>query len=514
MNDIVKKDSLKKRYFFKLFTNIIGIPISIVTQSIIPRGLGPIQYGNFSFLSNFFLEVVGFLDNGTSFAFYTKLSQRPEEMGLLRFYWKFVKIVILFFLVTVFCLIQTQQCNLIWPKQKTLFIWMGVFYSILLWLTQIMTKIIDAYGQTRQGEMARLVQKIVSLLFILLMFWANKFDLASFFIYQYVILILLIFMWWNILRSHKIIVHPKYKLSHQQLKKYFQEFYRYSMPLITYTVLGLMVGIGDKWLLQKFGGAVEQGFYGLSYQIGYICFLFTSAMTPLILREFSIVFHENNLIKMKEIFLRYIPMLYAVTVFFSVFIFLQGKNVALIMGGEKYIKAAFTISIMALYPIHQTYGQLSSSVFLACGQTKLYRNIGSFTILGLFLTYILVAPKTMFGFSLGSIGLALKMVIIQFIIVNIQLWFNCKYLKMSFIRLFAHQLYTILIFAFGGIVSVFIVNLFFIGAIVNFLLSGVLYSLFAFAVLHLFPSIFSTNRNELLKYKGELQNFILKRIEH
>ena len=31
-------DSLRKRYFYKLLTNLIGLPVYLVTQAIIPRG--------------------------------------------------------------------------------------------------------------------------------------------------------------------------------------------------------------------------------------------------------------------------------------------------------------------------------------------------------------------------------------------------------------------------------------------------------------------------------------------
>ena len=48
------KGSLRVRYLFKLFTNVIGIPISLITESLIPRGLGSKLYGDFSFISGFF----------------------------------------------------------------------------------------------------------------------------------------------------------------------------------------------------------------------------------------------------------------------------------------------------------------------------------------------------------------------------------------------------------------------------------------------------------------------------
>jgi len=84
--DSLKEASLKKRYFAKLSTNLIGLGIGLITQAVIPRGLGPKAYGDFSFLSSFFIRVVGFLDMGTSIGFYTKLSQRQQDFGLVSFY--------------------------------------------------------------------------------------------------------------------------------------------------------------------------------------------------------------------------------------------------------------------------------------------------------------------------------------------------------------------------------------------------------------------------------------------
>ena len=127
----------------------------------------------------------------------------------------------------------------------------------------------------------------------------------------------------------------------------------------------------DRWLLQVFSGSVQQGLYGLSYQIGAICFLFTGAMTPLITREFSIAYAKQDIPHMAYLFRRYIPLLYGIAAFFSCFIAMQAENVAYIFGGAKFHDAALAIAIMSLYPIHQTYGQLGSSVFYATAQTRL-----------------------------------------------------------------------------------------------------------------------------------------------
>src|SRR5687768_11985257 len=81
------EDSLRRRYAFKLANNVVGSALDLVAVAVIPRSLGPAAFGDFNFLSSFFSQVVGFFDGGTSTAFYTKLSQRPRDVGLLKFYW-------------------------------------------------------------------------------------------------------------------------------------------------------------------------------------------------------------------------------------------------------------------------------------------------------------------------------------------------------------------------------------------------------------------------------------------
>ena len=224
-------------------------------------------------------------------------------------------------------------------------------------------------------------------------------------------------------KKNGISLFPKIKLEIAQIKNYIMEFWIYSHPLITSSFIVLLAGVLDVWLLQKFAGSVQQGYYGLAFRISGVCFLFASSMTPLITREFSIAFGNKDFGKMRQLFSRYIPMIYAVIVFLVVFISINSGKIALLFGGEKFIKANIVISIMVLYPMHQTYGQLSGSVFYATGQTKIYRNIGIFIqTLGIIAIFFLIAPKIYFGLNLGATGLAIKMILIQFIGVNIQLF--------------------------------------------------------------------------------------------
>ena len=66
--------NFKKDFLFKFLTNLIKIPVNFGLQLIFPRLLGITNYGNYDFLMEISNRILGFLDQGTSLAFFNKLS--------------------------------------------------------------------------------------------------------------------------------------------------------------------------------------------------------------------------------------------------------------------------------------------------------------------------------------------------------------------------------------------------------------------------------------------------------
>lgn len=507
------EDSLRKRYFFKLATNLVGIPVTIAVQSIVPRALGPLDYGNFNFLTNFFSQLVAFFDGGTSEGFYAKLSQRQREHSLLRFYGGFVLIVTVLSFMVIGGIFAVGKTAFVWPSQGVTFIVLALIWALLTWYSQIVSKVIDAFGMTTVGEIVKVIQKIVGLGALLLLFWFNWFTLRVFYFYQYGIIIFLCAAWWIVLRRRGVRLITSQRLPSAVVRSYVKEFRVYASPLVMYAIVGLFVGLFDRWLLQRFAGSTEQGFYSLSYQIGAVCFLFTSAMTPLITREFAVAFGEQNEAKMRGLFLRYIPMLYSIAAFFSVFVFFNAARVGTLFGGSSYDDARTAIGIMAFYPVHQTYGQLSASVFYATGQTRLYRNVGIIMmVLSLPVTYFLLAPRASIGFQLGATGLAAKMVAVQFIWVNAQLWFNAKFLKLSFWKLLGHQMYSVALFGVAAYLSEMLTHGATDSVLYALIVNALVYAIAVAAIGWMIPSIFSVTRAELVNGLVRIRVLIIRQL--
>jgi len=494
-------DSLEKRYLYKLCANVIGLVLNMVVQGIVPRGLGPKAYGDFTFLSGWFGQLVSFLDTGTSTALYTRLSRRPDEPGLVSFYCCFLVIASLVLLLFVTAAQGLSLGSWLWPGQGLTYVYLGALFALLTWVVQVLNSMADAYGLTVRAEVARLIQRVTGLLLILLLFVSGALNLTTFFYYHYVLLFALgaVFLW--IFRERGRLDAVSLRLSAAQAGSHAHQFFAYSHPLFTYSVVGVLTVLFDRWLLQVYGGSVQQGFFGLSYQIAAFSFLFTSAMTPLLTREFSIAHGAADLDQIGLLFQRFVPLFYSIAAYFSCFVALQAGRVVELFGGRSYAEALSAMQIMAFFPVHQTYGQLSGSVFLATGQTALYRNIGVICMLvGLPLTYFLVAPRARMGMDGGASGLAAKMVLLQFVTVNAQIYCNARFLKLSFRRHLWQQFASLGLLLAAAAAATLIVDRalgLHASLIPAFLVAGLLYSTIVAGLVHAAPAPFGLRRQDV-----------------
>ena len=119
-------------------------------------------------------------------------------------------------------------------------------------------------------------------------------------------------------------------------------------------------------------------------------------------------------------------------------------------------------------------------------------------LLSIPITYLLIAPRKCFGLEAGALGLACQVVLIQFLAVNVQLYFNSRLLKFSFRKYLLHQLacvavfFTIAIFSRLTTDRILIVS----GVAVRFLLCGILYLIIAFIFIYLIPGVIGAKRSD------------------
>lgn len=505
---------LRKRYLFKLGANIIASMASMLVVAIVPKSLGPVAYGNFVFLTNFFQRTLGFLDAGTSTAFYTKLSQNIQRRHLIGYYAYFMLVVFACLLSFLIVSIGIGFGKRLWPEQSTAHIFLAFIFSFLVWLMQVLIKISDAYALTTLVEKFKILQKVLLAMALVVFYKWGVLSYGTFFGLNITAVSFFIFSMLAIYFAKSILNIKVFSPFEIPFRGYTKELTKFAGPLVILVILSSGVTLLELWIFQNFAGSREVGFYGVAYQICTISITFTSAMVPLMTREIARFHEDKDIAQMSKLVSHTFPMFYFLAAFVAVFVSTHAEEIILLFIGEQYMSATTVLAVMSFYPLHQTYGQLSSSLFVATDRTRLYSMIGIITLFfQLGLTVFLVAEGIPFfgmeiGLGLKATGYGIKMISVQFLSVNVMLYFGLRMIPRTWPKLVAHQLVAASVVYFISCLSKYLLfsllpNL---ALTSRFFLSGLIYCLFTFGIVLAFPGLAGLRHSDMLQFAYSAKN--------
>lgn len=506
--------TLARRYIFKLLANMASVPVYLVMEAILPRALGPQTYGNYSFATNLFQQLSGFLDMGTSTCFYNSMSRRQNDTALFAFYLRIAMFVGMALILCGFFALWRPAGQWLMPDIPLWLAPLAAFWAFLTWLGRVLRSTNDAIGATIPSEIWRAALSLAGIALLGVLYCCNLLNVETLFLQQYLMLGSTCAAFWLVSHQHwrALGVHARMSVTHKQRKAYGAEFFAYSHPLLVQALLSFLMLTAERWLLQWFDGSAQQGFYALSQKVSMACFLFVSAMTPLLMREFSVAWGKRDLAAMGSLLSRFAPGLYVLAAYFSCFTVAEGSALVKIFGGEEFAAAILPVQIMALYPLHQAYGQMAGSIFHASGKTKILRNITACEcVYGLATAWFLLAPHNLLGLNLGATGLAIKTVSIQFISVNIYLWLASRMVPFPFWRNLCHQILSVLILCSFAFFSHWLSQHtpFLSGHyLIRFFCSGILYTVCVIAACIACPRLLGLSRNDCRELYRRFRRFI------
>jgi O-antigen/teichoic acid export membrane protein len=548
MTKAAENSSLGRRYLFKLAANAAGIPLFFVLEAVLPRALGPTTYGNYTFCTSLFQNFTNFLDMGTSTCLFTSLSKRPGEFGLVAFYARLAALMLL--LCVLAGLVPRLPGAGAWLLPDVP-LWMALpaaIWAYITWAGRVTRGMNDALGLTTRSELTRLGMNLFSALLLLILYRSNLLTLPVLFGHQYLTLGLMAAGFAFCLRGHwRDPSHAEnaaplrqkdaprtgaWRLSREEFAARAREFRRYSAPLFITALCSALALSGERWLLQIFNGSAEQGYFSLSQKVGMACFMFVSAMTPLLTRELAVAHAKGNPAEMARLLDRFAPRLYALSACLACFALAEAPAVARLFGGGQFAKALLPVQIMALYPIHQSYGQIAGAVFYATGETRLLRNISLISLFaGLVCVWALLAPPDFAapaagepagaaadpllrqpafsawlpgGFGLGAAGLAWKTVVMQCITVNCLLLVCRRTIPFRYLRNLAHQLICPAVLLPLAFLARYATENLRPDDLSRLILSGGCYGLLCLAPALVFPFVFGLERQDL-RIRGRAQ---------
>jgi O-antigen/teichoic acid export membrane protein len=449
----------------------------------------------YNFLKIFYDNIIKFFDVGT-LAFYPKLARRPGNQGIIRFV---VLYDVILFIATLIMLgllfISGKAESVLTTKSLTI----ASLVFLLTWILIInlkMSSFMDAQGKTIINEVVSIITRIMLTTGLIVLFTYHRLNLITFLILQNAIFLVALFFL-------LIIAFKSFPLGEKSssIKDTAYEFKDFSLPLFLSSTITIVTILGERWLLQIFGGIAAQGYYSLGINLSAICMLLTGSMAPLLTREYAIAYEKNDKTKLIHLYSKFIPLFYVITAVIACFLAVHGDWLAPLIGGVDFHEAALPVTLIGLSTIHQTYGQLSGELMSATDRTRELGGIAIFiAILGLPFTYFLLAPQQYWGLDLGATGLAIKLLIVQITSVNIQLWFNTRYLNIGITYYITHQVLVLILFPFVAFIGKFTVGYMLYPGIIALIASGGLYLSLVFTILLLFPGLIAMDRVEFLNH--------------
>ena len=436
-------DTVKKRYIVTLFSNVIFFLASFVTAGIVPRALGPKQLGDFSFLSRVSSALRNLVNMGTSSAFFNYNSKYEHTGPLVKVYsiWYFCQLLIIMSLAGLALLIGLKE--LIWPGQQLKYIIWVIIFDWILFSVNILKQLSDSKGYTTRAQLVNLAIGLVNIILLVTFAIKGLLNLSKYIAIQTLcsacislFIILLV-----ILPHREVYWIGQIK---GRLREFYKYFYNFCHPLVVIMFISFIFEYLDRLFLQKFSGSIKQGYFHLASSWAAFAAIFATSILSIYKREIANSLGQNNIFRAAEIFSRYLKMMFFFTLVLAMFLAFHAEILLALIAGPKFKEASVVVIIMAFYPIHQVYGQLGGGAFYASERTALLRNISTIAMLiGIPFSYLLLASPYMPipGLGLGAIGLAVKVVIWNFIVVQIYLIYNCRFFKLSPRTFWWHQIY-------------------------------------------------------------------------
>jgi O-antigen/teichoic acid export membrane protein len=390
---------------------------------LVARALSPSAYGDLTFLLGSFVALQLLLDMGTSSAFYTLISQqaRAFQFYVIYFAWQGLQFLAAATFVGLLC--PPALLNAIWlghSRGLVILAFIAVFAQQQLW--QAISQIGEGSRQSVRVQAMNLSIALVHLILVGLCTWLRIISVSLVFCLitmEYTAAI--ISSYWFLRHGVETEAIPALSFSAT-----LRAYWIYCKPLTLLAVVTFVYFFADRWLLQRFGGGAQQGFYQISAQFAGVALLATTSILKIFWKEIAEAQARQDRERVQRLHRKVFRGLIMVSAAVAGLFMPWSGNIVVLLLGKSYTLAGPVLTIMFLYPILQAMGQINGTALLASGETRAYTTVSSvFMLLSVPITYFVEAPASaqpVRGLGAGAIGMAIKMVGLALFSINVQAW--------------------------------------------------------------------------------------------
>jgi O-antigen/teichoic acid export membrane protein len=409
--------------------NLLRGGISFLTGLLLARWLGPQDYGRMVFLLASFMAFRQFLDMGSSLAFFTFLSQRQRSARFVAIFGYWVGLQFLVALALVSVALPDFLIARIWVgESRSLMVLalLATFMQGTVWT--IASQMAEASRETIRVQRLNTLVVLIHLGAVLALWWLSQ--LAIPFIFAALAAEWAVAGWVaaRMYRTHDSSQAVE-SVPMDTPGSVWREFMAYCLPLIPYTWLGFAHDFADRWMLQNWGGAKEQAYYGVAQQFAAVALLATSSILRIFWKEIAEAHHNGDIPRVRRLYRKVSRMLYFAGAAMAGGLLPWAAEILQLTAGTAYAGGAVTLMLMFIYPVHQSMGQIGGTMLYATGHVRIQVVLGIvFMAISLVTAYFMMAPADapIPGLAMASQGLAWKMVLLQVVGVNVTAWFVAR----------------------------------------------------------------------------------------
>jgi len=296
----LNRQSIKIRFATTLITNILHVGFSFVTGLVIARSLGPKDYGNFNFLLGSFAAIMSFADMASSSAFYTLISQKQRGKKFFLYYagWLAIQIFLIFLFIFLMPDSLRQKIWLGQPLDLILLAFVVTLSTNMVW--RVAGQIGESIRDTLGVQIRNFALSVFYLFVVLILAYFQIVSIRNLLFVNIVLYLLFsLFYFYRLFCAENLITKDD-----EKIEAVFGEFKKFCLPMIVFTAIGFLYSFADYWLLQRFGGAVQQGYYSIGARFAALSLIATTSILQIFWKEIAEAYSLANLERVRALYSR------------------------------------------------------------------------------------------------------------------------------------------------------------------------------------------------------------------
>lgn len=406
------------RFTVSLIGTVLRAGLTFAASLVVARSLGPAEFGVLAFLLASFVGINKLVDLGTSTAFFTFISRRRRSALFYAAYGGWLVLQFLAVTLIVGLLLPASLRERLWVGEGRAMILLG--FAAAFAMGQVWSATSAVGESTRRTASVHVRSLALAFAYLVGVAVAGALGYASVaLVLGLTVLLYVGFAALFFLAHAGVAVGPPEP--GETLASIAREFRVYAAPLVVSVACSSAWLFFDAWLLQRYGGASEQGLYAAAERVTAVSLLVTTSMTSIFWKELAEAEERRDTERARRLYHTTTLALFSVAAIFAAFLAPWSAEIVQLLLGGSFSSALPSFFVLAIVPVFQTLGQLNGIYLYAAGMTREYRNIliGT-TALSLVVAYLLLAPPSAGGLGMGAFGLAIKALALTVLSVGVQ----------------------------------------------------------------------------------------------